>query len=167
MNSGGHNMTIFQILKADHKKVSALLEKLEKTTEEKAEQREKLFAQFRTEMLTHAKAEEKAVYSHLKSEEKTKDITLEAYEEHALVEHLISQLDALDKSDETWTAKMTVLKEMIEHHVEEEEGDMFKKMKKTFDSNELESMAKEMTVLKRRLKLAPVASQPIKQKRFA
>ncbi|MBC7693152.1 MAG: hypothetical protein H7222_15415 [Methylotenera sp.] len=121
-------MTLFQTLKAEHEKVSDIMEKLEKTTEEK-----------------------------------TRDITLEAYEEHALCEHLISQLDALEKSDETWTAKFSALKELVEHHVEEEEGDMFKKMRKTFEKSDFEAMNDEFSALKKRFKLTIVSPAELKK----
>ncbi len=152
-------MTIFEVLKTDHRKVGELLKKLDKTNEEQPEKREKLFATFKAEMVNHARSEEMAVYVPLKQKEKTRDITFEAYEEHHLVDHLIEQLSLLSPTHETWTAKMTVLKEIIEHHVEEEEDDMFKKMRKAFDSNELKEMALNMKKFKKANK-GPASKKP-------
>ena len=152
-------MTIFEILKTDHRKVAALLKKLDATTEEAAEKRTQLFKTFKTLMLTHAHSEEEAVYTPLKEKEKTRDITFEAYEEHYLVDYLIEQLSTLSPTEETWTAKMTVLKELVEHHVEEEEDEMFKKMRKACDGDELKEMAKKMLQLKKK----PVGSAEIKE----
>jgi hemerythrin superfamily protein len=155
-------MTIFKIIKEDHKKIKTLLDKLDKTTEKTPEKREKFFSQFKQEMTRHAKSEERCVYVPLKAKQKTRPISFEGYEEHALVDYLIPQLDAMNKSDETWTAKMTVLKELIEHHVKEEESEMFEKMRKAFDTDELNLMAEKMVVTERHFKTSPRKSKPAK-----
>jgi hemerythrin superfamily protein len=144
-------MTIFQILKADHKKVSALLKKLEKTTEKQPALREKLFNQFRIEFLTHATAEDAAVYTPLKAKEATREMILEAREEHSLVEHLILLQASVYPSDERWGPKMTVIQDLIEHHVEEEESELFKKMRKHCTPEELENIARKMNQAKKRV----------------
>ena len=72
------------------------------------------------------------------------DITLEAFEEHRLVKQLLRELEGLDKSEETWTAKFTVLKENIEHHVEEEEDEMFKKARKVLSEEDAETLGTRM-----------------------
>src|SRR5688572_7584011 len=123
-------MNAFTLLKADHKKVAGILEKIDATTERGIKTREELFAQLKNELDIHAHIEETVLYPALEEADETRDITLEAYEEHALVKQLLGELETLDKSEETWTAKFTVLKENIEHHVEEEEGEMFKKARK-------------------------------------
>jgi len=59
---------------------------------------------------------------------------LEGYEEHAVVKQLLSELDELSKDDETWGAKLKVLQENVEHHVEEEEGEMFPSARKVLSA---------------------------------
>ncbi len=137
-------MNAFTLLKADHKKVASILEKLESTTERGVKTRQELFAQLKTELEIHTRIEETVFYPVLEKQDETRDITLEAVEEHRIVKRLLAELDSLAKDDEQWTAKMTVLKENIEHHVEEEEGDMFKKAQKALSDQEIETLGTRM-----------------------
>ena len=120
-------MNAFTLLKADHERVAGLLETIENTTERAVKGRDELFARLKEELDLHARIEEEIFYPALEEAEETRDIALEAYEEHRLVKQLLDELEAEPKDSEEWTAKFTVLKENIEHHVEEEEGEMFKK----------------------------------------
>ena len=88
--------------------------------------------------------EEEIFYPALKSHPKAKDIVLEGYEEHHVVDLLMGELESLDVSDETWGAKATVMKENIEHHIEEEEGEMFKQAAPVFDRQELDDLGARM-----------------------
>ncbi len=133
-------MDPFELLKKDHKKVSGLLKQLDKTEESDASTREELFDQLKNELETHTQIEETIFYPALEGPEETKDITLEAYEEHNVVKTLLQELQETSKDDETWGAKFSVLKENVEHHVEEEEGEMFNKAKKALDRDQLESL---------------------------
>src|SRR5689334_6334769 len=120
-------MNAFTLLKEDHQKVAGILEKLDDTTERGVKTREELFARLKSELEIHAEIEETIFYPELEKHDETRDITLEGIEEHRIVKELLAELDALAKDDEVWTAKMTVLKENVEHHVKEEEGEMFPK----------------------------------------
>ena len=137
-------MNAFTLLKADHKKVAAIFEKLEPTTERGVKTREELFANLKEELEVHTRIEEKYLYPVLEKADPTHDITLEAFEEHAVVKRLLAELDALTKSDESWGAKLKVLQENVEHHVEEEEGEMFKKAQKVLSEEELEALGARM-----------------------
>lgn len=120
-------MNAFALLKADHEKVAGILTTIEETTERAVKGRDELFARLKAELDLHAKIEEEILYPALEETEEAREITLEAYEEHRLVKQLLTELEAEPKDTEEWTAKFSVLKENIEHHVEEEEGEMFKK----------------------------------------
>lgn len=133
-------MNAFTLLKADHDKVAKLLEKIEQTTERGVKTREELFAQVKTELDLHAQIEETIFYPALEQAEETRDITLEAFEEHRLVKQLLKELESMSKDTEEWTAKFTVLKENVEHHVEEEEGEMFPKAKKVLSKEDQETL---------------------------
>ena len=147
-------MNAFTLLKADHKKVAGILEKLEGTTERALKTREELFTQLKTELDIHTEIEEKIFYPVLEKADETHDITLEAFEEHRLVKQLLGELEAAPKDDEHWTAKFTVLKENIEHHVEEEEGEMFKKAQKALSEEEIETLGTRMEKAKSEQKAA-------------
>ncbi len=147
-------MSAFTLLKNDHEKVAGILEKLEGTTERALKTREELFTQLKSELDIHTKIEETIFYPVLEKAEESRDITLEAFEEHRIVKQLLEELEASDKDDEVWTAKFTVLKENIEHHVEEEEGEMFKKARKVLSEEEIETLGARMEKAKGEQKAA-------------
>lgn len=147
-------MDAFTLLKTDHEKVAGLLEKIDGTTERALKTREELFTQLKTELDIHAQIEETILYPVLEKADPTHDITLEAYEEHRLVKQLLSELESDPKDTDEWTAKFTVLKENIEHHVEEEEGEMFKKARKVLSKEELETLGARMEEAKGKQKAA-------------
>lgn len=147
-------MNAFTLLKEDHKKVAGILEKIDATTERGVKTREELFTQLKTELDIHAEIEETVFYPVLEKHDETRDITLEGIEEHRIVKELLAELDAMSKDDEVWTAKMTVLKESVEHHVEEEEGEMFPKARKALTEEEIETLGARLEAAKKKQKAA-------------
>lgn len=151
-------MNVFTLLKADHKKVAGILEKIDGTTERGVKTREDLFTQLKTELDIHANIEETILYPELEKADETHEITLEAFEEHRLVKQLLGELEKMDKGDETWTARFTVLKENVEHHVEEEEGEMFPKARKVLSEEQAEAIGTRMEEAKNTKLKAAAAS---------
>lgn len=147
-------MNAFELLKADHEKVAGLMEKIDATTERALKTREELFLQLQNELELHSRIEEEIFYPALENEEESRDITLEAYEEHNVVKQLLTELASEPKDDETWTAKFTVLKENVEHHVEEEEGELFTKARKVLSKDEIDSLGTRLEEAKRQGKSA-------------
>ena len=137
-------MNAFTLLKKDHKTVAGLMDKIEATTERAIKSREELFTELKNELDVHARIEEAILYPVLEKAEPTHDISLEAYEEHKVVKQLLSELESEPKDAEEWTAKFTVLKENVEHHVEEEEGEMFTKARKVLSEEELEELGRRL-----------------------
>jgi len=137
-------MDAITLLTTDHKKVKRLLGELESTTERGVKTRTELFATIKGELTVHEIIEEEIFYPALKSHPKAVDIVLEGYEEHHVVDVLMGELESLDVSDETWGAKASVMKENVEHHMEEEEGEMFQKARQVFDRQELEDLGERM-----------------------
>jgi len=133
-------MDAITLLKTDHEKVSGIFEKLEATTERAEKTREELFLKLKQELDLHAHVEEKIFYPVLKKAEETREITMEGIQEHHVVKVLLRELDAMGVGSETWTAKLKVLKENVEHHVEEEEDDMFKKARTVLSKEQLEEL---------------------------
>jgi predicted DNA-binding protein len=142
-------MDAITLLKADHDKVKKLLGELESTTERGVKTREGLFATIKGELTVHETIEEEIFYPALKEHPKAKDLVLEAYEEHHVVDQVMAELEGLDLSDETWGAKATVMKENVEHHIDEEEQEMFAQARKVFDKSELEDLGARMEERKR------------------
>ena len=137
-------MNALTLLKKDHAKVKALLSELESTTERGVQTRQRLFAEIKAELTVHETIEEEIFYPELKAHPKAKDIVLEAYEEHNVVDTLMGELSSLSVEDETWGAKAKVMQENIEHHIEEEEGEMFDKAEQVFHETELEDLGRRM-----------------------
>ena len=133
-------MDAIALLKADHEKVDALFAQLEETTERAEKTREELFTKLKQELDLHAHVEEKIFYPAIKEAEETRDITMEAFQEHHVVKVLLRELDAMEVTSETWTAKLKVLKENVEHHVEEEEDEMFKKARNVLSADQLKEL---------------------------
>lgn len=144
-------MNAYDLLKEDHKKVAAIFEKLDPTTERALKTREELFSKLTSELEVHTAIEEQIFYPALKQEAETRDIVLEGIEEHNVVKTLLSELASTPKDTEKWTAKLTVLKENVEHHVEEEEGEMFKKARKVLTDQQAEQLGERMEAAKKKL----------------
>ena len=141
-------MDAIALLKADHDKVKKLLNELETTTERGVKTRSELFATIKGELTVHEIIEEEIFYPELKAHPKARDIVLEGFEEHHVVDVLMGELEQLDVTDESWGAKAIVMKENIEHHIEEEEGEMFAKARQVFDRDELNDLGDRMAARK-------------------
>jgi len=141
-------MNAISLLKADHDKVKKMLDEGESTTERGVKTRTELFEELKAELTIHERIEEEIFYPALKAHPRAKDIVLEGYEEHHVVDEIMGELEATDVTDETWGAKFSVMKENIEHHIEEEEGEMFKQARQVFDADELEALGARMLELK-------------------
>jgi iron-sulfur cluster repair protein YtfE (RIC family) len=147
-------MDAITLLKTDHEKVAGLFEQLEPTTERAVKTREELFAKLKQELDVHAHIEETILYPVLKQEAETRAITLEGVEEHHVIKLLLRELAAMQVDSEQWTAKLKVLKENVEHHVEEEESDMFKSAREIFSKAQLEELGTRMEAEKKEQKAA-------------
>jgi iron-sulfur cluster repair protein YtfE (RIC family) len=144
-------MDPIKLLKADHDEVKSLLSKLEDTTERAEVTRTEGLADLKEKLDVHETIEEEILYPALKEFAKTKDITLEAYQEHHVVDMIVAELESTPVGDETWGAKLTVAKENLEHHIEEEEDTMFPQARQVMDDAELEELGDRMAVRKEEL----------------
>jgi hemerythrin HHE cation binding domain-containing protein len=152
-------MDALAMLEAEHGKMRKLLAELEATTDRAVKTRQELFATIKGELTLHEVIEEEIFYPELKSHPKAEDIVLEGYEEHHVVDLLMGELEQLDVEDETWGPKAKVMQENVEHHMEEEEGDMFKKARQVFDKAELEDLGRRME--QRRIEAARELGIPV------
>jgi hemerythrin superfamily protein len=141
-------MNAITMLERDHVKVRALLARLDSTTPRATVTRRDLFNRIKAALTVHETIEEEIFYPALKSHPRAKDIVLEGIEEHNVVDNLLGELTDLASSHETWGAKATVMRENLEHHIEEEETSMFVKARQIFDRSELEALGKRMAARK-------------------
>jgi hemerythrin superfamily protein len=137
------------LLEQQHREVKALFKKYEKS-EAPAEKR-RLFEQIADDLAVHAAIEEKHFYPATKSA-RTADLLQEAVEEHLQAKRIIADLLEMDADDAQFDAKMTVLREEIDHHVEEEENELFPKVEKLLADDELEDLGMVMEDLAEELK---------------
>ena len=144
-------MNAFQLLKEDHQKVSGIFQQLEPTTERAEKTRTELFARLKEELDIHAKIEESIFYPSIKQAAETREIVLEGFEEHHVVKMLLKELEAVPVDTEQWTAKLKVLQENVEHHVEEEEGEMFQKARGVLSEEQINDLGARMEEEKKRM----------------
>ena len=137
-------MNAITMLTDDHRDVKRLLDELETTTERGVKTRHELFERIKELLTVHETIEEEIFYPALLDKAKTHDITLEGYEEHHVVDLVMGELENLPVDDEAWGAKAVVMKENVEHHMEEEEGEMFKTARSVFDKAELDDLGSRM-----------------------
>jgi len=121
------------LLKADHKEVKALFEQYKKLveSEEVGEERQAVAQQICLLLTVHATAEEEIFYPAARAAIDESDLLDEAEVEHASAKDLIAQIEAMNPDDALYDAKVIVLGEYIDHHVKEEEGEMFPKCKES------------------------------------
>jgi iron-sulfur cluster repair protein YtfE (RIC family) len=140
-------MNALELLKEDHEKVSELFAQIEAI--DSGKEKENLFEKIKTELDTHAHIEETAFYPVLEDYEELKDIVLEAYEEHKQVKTLLREISSLTGDSEKFEAKLSELKENVEHHVEEEETEMFPQIEQLIEEPELERLGEELEMAKK------------------
>ena len=131
-------MDAIVMLRADHKEVEALFKRLEKDDLG-------VVPDICAALTQHAFIEEQVFYPAVREDvEGALDDVLEAVEEHHLVKTLVGELTALEPSDETYKAKATVLMELVRHHVEEEEGEMFPEVRQALGRKRLTEIGEQM-----------------------
>ena len=133
-----------QILEREHRRFESLLKQGEETTERARASRRALLDTLTAELNAHELMEEKVLYPALQSHPQARDIVLEGYQEHHVADLIVNELHEVATDDEAWGAKFKVLKESIEHHIEEEEGQMFRLARGLFSREELRGLAERM-----------------------
>lgn len=140
-------MDAFNLLKTDHRKVAELFDQLESAN---GKAKLQVFAQIKTELELHTHIEETIFYPALEDPKQTHELVLEAYEEHDVVKKLLAQLSKAKSADEEWEAQAKVLRENVEHHVEEEENELFKKTRAALSQEKIETLGEQMENEKQR-----------------
>jgi len=135
-------MNAIDLLKSQHREVEKLFSKYEGARGEAAKQR--LFETIADKLAVHAAIEEHHFYPAVRAK-RTEDILLESLEEHLAIKRVLADLLELEAGEDTFDAKVKVLQEQVEHHVEEEETDLFPKVAKLLDKETLDALAQEMT----------------------
>ena len=143
------------LLEKDHRRFEKLMKEGEKTTARGTKRRREILTTLAQEIAAHERKEERILYPALKRHKDARDIVLEGYQEHHVADVLVEELKELPPADERWGAKFKVLKESLEHHIDEEEGDMFKTARKVLGRERLEDLGRRMQALTK-----PARSRP-------
>src|ERR1700733_9442881 len=133
------------LLKADHAAVKKLFAQEQKATKQSDEKKQSIFDQINDALTVHATIEEEIFYPAVKK----------AYEEHQQVKNLLAKISNISPDDESWDMKIKVLKEDVEHHVKEEESEMFPDAKKFLGEKRLNELGAELQARKQELKKNP------------
>ena len=137
------NIDAVELLKQQHREVEDMFEQFEKMTDRAKTSKKKLADQICEALIMHTTIEEEIFYPATReASEDTEDMVDEAVVEHASAKDLIAQIMEMDPGDDLYDAKVKVLSEMIEHHVEEEEKEMFPKARKL--KLDMEALGQEM-----------------------
>ena len=139
-------MDAIQLLKDDHQKVEKIFSSMERK-----ENRQRLFPELDRELTVHATIEEQIFYPAAREAEPTRDLVLESIEEHKQIKMVLADLEQKDKTTDEWGAALKVLKEDVMHHVGEEEGELFPKVKKVLSKDQLDDLGTRMEELKMQL----------------
>ena len=131
-------MKATSLLESQHRKVEALFKKLEGGRSDPAP----LLEELANSLAAHMAIEQEIFYPRIKEVES--DLVNESYEEHAVSELALKRLLATDPDEEAFQARVTTLKELIEHHVEEEEQELFPKVEKAMEESDLAQLGKAM-----------------------
>jgi hemerythrin superfamily protein len=135
-------MDALELLKQDHQAVKSLFDQIDDA--EDAKQRKKLFDQIDTELNVHAHIEETVFYPEMQKIDELKDMVEEALEEHQEVKTLLEEIERLDPEGEQFSASVEELMENVEHHVAEEEDEMFPKVRERCDQATLDRLGDQL-----------------------
>jgi hemerythrin superfamily protein len=146
-------------LREDHKRVKKLFTQFEKIADDgTAEAKKNVVAEIIRELSVHAAVEETVFYPTVRREAKElEDVVLEGLEEHHIAKWTLAELDGMEPSDERYTPKVKVLTESVKHHIEEEESEMFPKVREAMGRKALQELGEALEAAR---KTAPTHPHP-------
>jgi hemerythrin superfamily protein len=146
-------MDALQLLTADHNRVRGLFARFKAAEEgDDTTSEAELASKIIEELEVHTTIEEEIFYPAVRDmSDEVRDLVAEGVEEHNVAKTLIQEVQAMEPSSEQWKAKLKVLIENVEHHAEEEEGEMFPAIRSAASSEDLESLAVRLEARKREL----------------
>ncbi len=137
---------IINLILKDHTPLKKLI-KVMKDSDKEFSERHAAFEEFCPLLITHAKAEELVLYTHLKKDSEMRTEALEGDVEHQLADQMVEEAQRTNDED-LWSAKVKVLAELVEHHIKEEEGELLPEFKKDSDKKVREDLGEEFLRMK-------------------
>ena|SRR5689334_10236597 len=145
-------MNVLKLLKKDHSTIQNLFSKFDKASKSAHDKRSELFEKIRRELQIHLRAEEEIFYPVLKAMNGDgRRLVSEALKEHKDVDELLTQISRLKPSDKNFDEKMETLIENFDHHLEEEEGEIFRFAEENCSDEQLEELGRLIEERKRTL----------------
>ncbi len=146
-------MNAIEFLKQDHEKVKALFKQFEEAGERAHKKKQTIAEKTIMELKKHTQLEEKVFYPAVmaKGGKEARDLVLEGIEEHRVADFMIERLQQVQPEDDTFSARYKVLMESVEHHIEEEEKQMFPEAKKIL-GDELTGIGVQLEQMEKQLK---------------
>jgi hemerythrin superfamily protein len=138
-------MDVLTLLKRDHADVKDLFKRIEHAKGSRARE---TWEEISTKLTLHEELEETHFYPKLKEEEAARDLVLESYQEHHVLDLLIEEISPLTPDDEAWEPKLKVLQENVEHHIKEEEEELFPKVRKIWSTDRRAEIGETMLRMK-------------------
>lgn len=151
------------LLKSDHKRVQELLEKLEGASSRASKSRDSLLERVEQEVRTHSTLEEEIFYPAFRDAVRKKDekqLFFEATEEHHVVDVVMSELHDGEQDQNFFAARCKVLKDLIEHHIQEEEREMFPAARKALGKDGLQELGERLD--ERKQEIMAEAGAPVR-----
>lgn len=141
------------MLRQDHKKVKEMFRQYEELGDNALKSKQRLAEEIFRELEIHTQLEEEIFYPAARGadEEELGEVVAEGYEEHHVADVLIAEIRALQPDNEQFDAKMKVLSENIEHHIEEEEKEMLPPAERALRGEQMEVITGQMQAMKQRL----------------
>lgn len=158
-NLTDRDVGIFEVLTQEHRDVAALFEQIEAAVDDDPSVARDLFTVLAGNLLAHARSEQQVVYPRFMRIEELESSMREAIVEHQVVETMIAEIDAMRPDDQEWLARVVVLKELVQHHVQEEEGEIFTTAKEHIDAAESRRLAQSFLAGKARRTGEPEVAQ--------
>lgn len=136
-------MNALELIQRDHQQLRKLFDEALESTEPDA--RASLLHGIRAELMAHEQMEQDVFYPELRAaNQKAKEIVLEGYEEHHIIDVILDELMEVPEEADHWKAKLKVLRENLDHHMEEEEGEMFKRARQCLSKEALDEIGAKM-----------------------
>lgn len=151
-------MDVYTAIKAQHDASRDTLDKLSDSTTRAVKTRQTLFGAFKRDLWAHNKVEEAVFYSVLRQHKDIRDEALEAFAEHHVLNSLLEELETTPVDNDNWTAKFSALQEMLQHHMEEEENEVFEMARDLLSRDQASDLGKK---LESRHRVIVAALEPI------
>ena len=152
-------MNATELLKQDHQEASGLMDELETADKGNMGPTRQLFNQLKEALTLHTQIEEQIFYPALEQHEETKDMVGEAFSEHKEVKKMLEDMSSMTPGSDEFMDQLTELRDSVEHHVEEEENEMFPKAERALGESRMQELGRQMQQMKQS-KSSTAANRP-------